>query len=546
MYSPRIGKLMQELRDCDDFKKFTTVINENIYGVAEDLNIGKIDLEFNVPKSLYSNEMYIKDYNLYSNEYNDTAVCVDCDIEYNGYMKVYLYPKKDYIWKEDDACCIFVIGNFILTALNKLRYKDLVGDALLRDGLTNCYNISGIMRLLSGKNLETYNCMFLNIKNFKFVNKSLGYGDANRVLNMFCRNIENKIMCDEFFARTGGDNFVLFIKKENTQKMIDFLGAVDIKGNYWGYEREFNLSCKLGIYVIEKGDVISDAIEKASIALSIAKNVRKNDVIFFDKGIEERLSFEKDIINSFASAINNREFMVYYQPKVDATNNEIKGAEALVRWKRNGKLIPPGLFIPVLEKENYVCDLDYYVLDETCNNIKNWIKNGIEPVCISVNFSKRHLNNKNMAERILNIINKYNIPHKFIEIEITESIDFMNTEEINGFINTLKSSGVHVSLDDFGTGYSSLGALMDMNFDVIKLDKSFIDNINKEISHNNIIINMINLIKLFNATIVAEGVEDKTQVEFLVKNGCNMIQGYVFDKPLEHNDFKEKLKNRFY
>jgi EAL domain-containing protein (putative c-di-GMP-specific phosphodiesterase class I) len=216
-----------------------------------------------------------------------------------------------------------------------------------------------------------------------------------------------------------------------------------------------------------------------------------------------------------------------------------------VRWNRNGEIIPPGEFLPILEKETSICKLDFYVFRKVCEDIRSWLNAGIEPVRVSSNFSRHHLSNPHLTEDILNIMKEFRIDSKFIEIELTETSNFEDKVAMQKFVNGLRQHGISVSIDDFGTGYSTFAAIKDLNVNVIKLDKSLLDHIGDETHHDEVVIkNMVNMINELNLEVVAEGVENTKQLDFLQNAKCSIIQGFIFDKPLTREDFEKRLSNK--
>lgn len=258
---------------------------------------------------------------------------------------------------------------------------------------------------------------------------------------------------------------------------------------------------------------------------------------------------KQEVIREFDKALADHEFTVYYQPKVEVNSNKIIGAEALVRWFRQGRLVPPGDFVPTLEKEGKICGLDYYVLEEVCIMLKKWQDSGRPLVCISSNFSRKHLDDPDFAKKVLAIVDKYGIEHKYIEIELTESEEFSDYGVMSGFVDEFRRNGFKTSIDDFGTGYSTLKMLQRTSLDIVKIDRSFIplssDYPEKEKSMN-ILKDMVNLTRNLGMKVIAEGVEDKTQLEYIREMNCDFVQGYVFDKPLPESEFEKRADAQYY
>jgi EAL domain-containing protein (putative c-di-GMP-specific phosphodiesterase class I) len=273
-----------------------------------------------------------------------------------------------------------------------------------------------------------------------------------------------------------------------------------------------------------------------------ARVIKNRDVVFLTKEMQIQSIHQREISSEFHNALRNRELVVFYQPKIDLTDKHINGAEALARWVRHKTIVPPMDFIPVLEREGSICELDFYVFETACNDIHEWIKAGIEPVRISSNFSKLHLRNEDFADRILGILHKYELDGKYIEVELTEVSDFDDTVAMKKFIDIMRQNDIGVAIDDFGTGYSTLNVLKDYNISVVKIDKSLLNNIGKANSHDEVILrNVVKMARELSKDVIAEGVESQEQADYLKGINCRSAQGFLFDKPLVRDDFQKRL-----
>lgn len=267
-------------------------------------------------------------------------------------------------------------------------------------------------------------------------------------------------------------------------------------------------------------------------------------MLWFEPEMLNRTIKANTISTMFPDAIRNEEFVVYYQPKVSLSDNKLCGCEALTRWVKDGNIVSPADFIPVLEREGTICKLDFYVLDKACADIKRWLETGLNPVRVSTNFSKLHLHNKDFAEEIISIINKHGVDPAYVEVELTESSGYEDYEALAEFVRKMKSYGVSTSIDDFGTGYSSLNLLKDLDVDIIKLDKSFLDNLGDEKKTDEVVIrHIVNMVNELDMQVVAEGVETNAQADLLQGFSCSMAQGYLFDKPLPCAEFEKRMKS---
>ncbi len=244
-------------------------------------------------------------------------------------------------------------------------------------------------------------------------------------------------------------------------------------------------------------------------------------------------------------ALERNEFEVYMQPKVDLKTGEISGAEALVRWNHPELgLLNPIRFIPIFEKNGFITKLDKFVFDQVCLYLRSWLNLGYHVVPVSVNVSRIHFLNANFVHDYNKIKENYNIPDNLIEIEITESVVFSNEKEDEIFtvMRKFRNDGFDISMDDFGSGYSCLGLLKDMPIDTLKLDKIFLEHI-EDYSSQIIVNNIVNMAKNLNLNVISEGVETDMQVDFLRDIGCDMAQGFIFEKPIPISEFNALICN---
>ena len=280
------------------------------------------------------------------------------------------------------------------------------------------------------------------------------------------------------------------------------------------------------------------------MAMNIAKHVKKTPFAYASKELKEMILRRNEMIAGFPDAIQNRELQAFYQPKVSINDYVIVGAEALVRWKKDSGFVSPGEFIPAFEQNGMVCELDFYILEQVCMDISRWLKEGIEPVRISVNFSRKHLTNHNLAEDIMQVLRKYNVDSKYIEIELTETVDEEEAGLLIDFMNKMRKNNILMTIDDFGTGYSSLNMLRSFPVDVLKIDKSLVSSM--EESAQIILSNVVRMASELKMDVVAEGVETWEQVEYLKTVKCSVVQGFLFDRPMPKEQFEEKLKQKKY
>ena len=528
-------------------------IRNNIPPIAKELEIGRLEFINEFPASMYDREGMHFSTVLY--EGDDGVGKDECVTNYvtgeNGHITIKVYSLKGQKFSLEQKDDIRFLSNSLYMICGRARLYNMMRRVYITDSLTGASNINGFMmmgnRCDAMGNLSGYVGGFMNVKGLKLINKDIGFSQGDYILREMVSKIYDFMDKDEIIARLGGDNFVFLVRKNKIEAFLSMITPMvfDIKVD--GEIKKVNIYFRIGLYDIEDGAHMGDVMNNTGTALNIARKEGADDVIWFSSDMLEREISLKKTIYMFDFALANNQFVVYYQPKVSFKDNQLCGAEALVRWIRDGRVIPPMEFIQALEQDGRICELDFYVMDSVCRSIREWMDAGIEPVKISVNFSKYHLKNDDFATRIISIINRYNIDPKYIEIELTESACYESEDRFRFFIDSMETNGVYVSIDDFGTGYSSLSLLKNMKVDVIKLDQSFIKSIdtgNKEASDNDMLVikNIVNLINELDMDIIAEGVETVEEANFLRTVKCNMAQGYLFNKPMPKEEFEKILK----
>jgi len=284
---------------------------------------------------------------------------------------------------------------------------------------------------------------------------------------------------------------------------------------------------------------------------SLAKKNIKGNVIhliaYYDEALRQKGIDDKDIENEMSSALLEHQFEMYLQPKVSICSSDVVGAEALVRWNHPKRgVISPDRFIPLFEQNGFIVKLDYYIWEEAFATIHRWLKEGYTPVPISVNVSRVHIYNMDILTVLVNLSKKYKVPTHYIELELTETTYFNNFDKLSKLVLDLKKEGFTLSIDDFGSGYTSLNMLKDIPIDVIKIDKGFMNEIVGTERGKTVIRYTIAMAKQLNIDVIAEGVEDFSQVEFLYEAGCEIAQGYFYSKPLPIYKFESYTYGNYY
>lgn len=478
-----------------------------------------------------------------------------------AYVKSMVTGEKGHVWfevyriegtpdfTEEEITDINAVLDVLTFHAARWRMINRIKDMQFIDGLTGLVNAGGFLTyvdsLIEKKELAKYNAYYFNLSRFSLVNRRFGSSETDKIIVRYTEAIQDFLVPGELLGRLGGDNFTALVLKERTEEFLQILSGVITYGILGDKEMSVKISAVAGVVelddtIFECGGILNDA----AMAMNVAKHVSKRPFLFATQQMREKGFKNKQIASSFMEALYNNEFKVFYQPKVSGQDYRIVGGEALSRWYRDGVMMPPMDFISVIEQNGTVCLLDFYVLEQVCKDITQWLKAGLNVGRISVNFSRKHLSNPHLVEDIMDVLRKYDMAGRYIEIELTETVDEVESNLLIEFIKRMKYHKVRISIDDFGTGYSSLNMLRSFAVDVLKVDKSFLDNLDER---NKIVLsNIIRMAQELNMEVVAEGVETKEQALYLGSIGCHTLQGFLFDKPLPKEEFEVKLQNEVY
>lgn len=400
---------------------------------------------------------------------------------------------------------------------------------------------------LEASHNKNYVLVYTNLKKFKVMNDQFGRRVCNEVLMSFYNNIDSGLKDGECIGRISGDNFCILLR---------YHGEKDLLGRFeqWFADAEARILEKkpvwslpiteFGVYIIDGEDIsFPQMIDRAKLALKESVHYINSKLCYaiYDDEVRKQILREKQLEDMMDTALRNKEFQVYLQPKYHLPEERIKGAEALTRWVSASEgMIFPDEFIPLFEKNGFVIQLDLYVFKEVCRKLREWLDAGYEPVKVSVNCSRAHLKNKDFLREYRVIMERFQIPDGLLEIELTESLVMGDTKRLIQVIEEIRSMGLGCSMDDFGSGYSSLNLIQSIPVDTIKLDKIFFKNhLNDSERMESVVDCIVKMAKALSIDTVAEGVEYKDQVEMLKRIGCDYIQGYIFAKPMPIPSFEE-------
>lgn len=388
------------------------------------------------------------------------------------------------------------------------------------------------------------NLVFIKYRNFVLCH-SVEEGDLElrKVYNLI-RSYIGK--CD-LIGHDNASSFALLLQYKDENELRMFIQGLISQLEKVNDHHKFNFQA--GVELIpasprrRRGVDVEAIYNNACAARMSLEGTGDSGIAFFDKKLLEDHRWVDKVHEHQQQAIDNEEFTVYYQPKYNPVSNELVGVEALIRWQSPDiGFVAPGRFIPIFEENGFITEVDHYMIRHVARDQKAWLDQGYECVTCSVNVSRAHFIEEDLAEQIRDMVAEEGCPPEYLEIELTESAFFDNKTVLLNTIGRLKQYGFSVSMDDFGSGYSSLNSLKDLPLDVLKLDAGFFSGLNEDGNRGEIVVSeAIKLAKNLNMKTVAEGIEEQEQVEFLAKEGCDMIQGYFYAKPMPAEDYVTRM-----
>lgn len=424
--------------------------------------------------------------------------------------------------------------------IEKLAYTDtLTGLSNRLAFMSHAYNV-----FHSSGSFCKHAILFLDLDNFKNVNDTLGHDYGDLLLKQVALKLNDFMSKDDFLARTGGDEFlVLRNEADSTAELEEFaLQLISIAEQPFDLNGEMaHISMSVGIAVFpENGLTANELVKNADIAMYSAKNSGKNAFCFFDSSMEDEINYKNEIEEVLQTAIENNEVYLMYQPQCDMQTGRITGCEALMRLQNSylGQ-IPPSKFIPIAEECGIIHELGSWALNTACAFNKKLLDAGLGPLTMSVNASIEQLNDTHFIDIVKNALETTGLEAQYLEIEVTESMLMQNFEQNVALIQDLRNMGIRIALDDFGTGYSSFNYLTKIPIDTLKMDKSFVDNIGTDSKDCYVAETIIQLAHKLHISVVAEGVETTKQQQILKDNSCDILQGYLFSKPLMDTNYQE-------
>ncbi|MCR5282571.1 MAG: GGDEF domain-containing phosphodiesterase [Lachnospiraceae bacterium] len=390
-----------------------------------------------------------------------------------------------------------------------------------------------------------YTAVRYNLKSFSVVNQDIGRANGDVAMQRYFDLVKSIIDEDGIVCRMGGDNFIGVFKDELTRSIVEVMRGIPIVYDK-EQRRRVTISASIGLYNIPADfgqRDLREVLDCISAAETVAKSAEAGSVIFYDQMLRKQKEDMMRIRHRFPAALGNGEFEVYYQPKVNVVTGQIVGAEALCRWIRDGRIISPMQFIPVLELSTEICDLDFFVLDRVCKDLAKWIREYGHAVPCSVNLSRKHLIDADLLEHVLEIIDRNGVPHELLEMELTETTTDVKFMDLRRVSQGMRDEGIRTAVDDFGMGYSSLNLIREISWDVLKIDRGFVplDEEGTDSITYKMFRHVVSMAKDIDLDCIIEGVETPYQIKLLRENNCEIAQGFYFDKPLPREEFEKRL-----
>ena len=390
------------------------------------------------------------------------------------------------------------------------------------------------------KGQQNYAMLHLEMRKYRSFCTCFGVNKGQELIEKFYNALKKEVQHKEVMAHQENAAFALLLaytEKADLEARIQKITS-NLNSVLPGMKMYFGT----GVYMVQSGERdVEQLYNNAMIACEMSEEESENSIAYFDVEMNNQKLWERKVEDDMDRALENREFQVYLQPKISTSEEVLGGAEALVRWIHPTEgFIPPNRFIPIFEKNGFILKLDDYMLEEIARVQSEWLAEGRTLVPISVNVSRAHFTREDLAEHICAIVDKYQVPHSVIELELTESAFFDDKKVLLNTVQKLRTAGFQVSMDDFGAGYSSLNSLKELQIDVLKIDADFFRGADAEERGLLIVSEVIDLAKKLNMKIVAEGIESKEQVEFLTEQECDLIQGYFYAKPMPVSEFAQK------
>ncbi|MCP3673063.1 MAG: EAL domain-containing protein [Gammaproteobacteria bacterium] len=427
------------------------------------------------------------------------------------------------------------------------KYDSLTGLAnreLFLNSLTKSIN-------KAKRNSSQLAVLFIDIDHFKIINDSLGHSTGDELLKSIASRLQNSMRAEDMVARLGGDEFAILLDDIDNIDSIAKIAAkiiASLKPYHLCNNHELNVSPSIGISTFPECGIDTESlIQAADTAMYEVKRNGRNSFQFFSDSMQLLVSRKLNIENALRYAIIQNEFTIHYQPQIDAKTQRIVATEALIRWNnKNLGNVTPDEFIPIAEDSGHIKKLGAWVFVQACNTSIQWTEQqfNAQPLTISINVSIVQLKSDGFIDELKELLSQVSLPPKHIVLEITESIMTDDPDAMVTLLSNIQALGISIAIDDFGTGYSSLSYLRRLPIDILKIDQSFVADIGINKNGEAIVKTIITLAHNLGLEVIAEGVENQTQTDFLVNYECDTLQGYYFSRPIAADEITELLKSK--
>ncbi len=509
--------------DFLSLNKILQVFEEERMSIGETEEFGQLKIWFEVPSSI-GNIYVLTNLKLYAYDLIALVVCSGLVIAIIAIFVLYYLISLLHLLHTTHKTTKVIYTDMVTGGANQLFFEKK-GNSLIKRAT---------------RRGRKYAVVHLKMRKYRSYCTCFGVREGEALIERCYTLLKRQINKKELMAHRENAQFALLLAYDNREALVDRIEKIEKVLN--SVSPNIKLYFGVGIYLVQEGDKdIEQLYNNALLACDMLGDEAENKIAFFDVEMNNQRIWERKVEDDMSRALANKEFQVYLQPKISTAEEVLAGAEALVRWihPKEG-FISPNKFIPIFEKNGYITKLDDYMLEEVASLQAQWIAQKRKIVPISVNISRAHFTRSDLAAHISSIVDKYQVPHNVIELELTESAFFDDKKLLLNTIKQLRESGFSVSMDDFGAGYSSLNSLKEMQIDVLKIDADFFRGADEEERGMLIVSEVIDLAKKLDMKIVAEGIESREQVDFLTEQECDLIQGYFFAKPMPIAEFVEK------
>lgn len=567
-YSKELSKKELSLKSIVENMRAGVIVTDsegNITFMNEPLvrNWKAINLNYPIPK-----EEWMKKIKLY---YTDRTLMSKTDIPLAKALSGELVTNLEFMIKEDGMPPRYLLANgrglfdetgditgsviVINDITDRKQAESTIKHMACHDWLTGLPNREQFHKNLvqeinfAKQNSQNCSVLLLDLDGFKLVNDTLGHEMGDNLLSQVANRLISNVHPNDLVARQGGDEFIIFLNEADVIKTTKIVETILKSFTYpfilAGKEIVITASIGISIYPTD-GQNAETLIKNADTAMYQSKKNGKNNYLFYKPDLYETHINQLSMVNSLRKAMKNQELELVYQPKINIFSNQIVGVEALLRWNnREFGMVSPADFIPLAEEIGLIIEIGEWVLRTAARQNKKWQDLGYSPITVSVNLSARQFLQKDLVHKVEQVLKETGLHPSYLKLEITESIAMHNLEEAISKLEQLKSLGIGLSLDDFGTGFSSLNYLKKFPIDELKIDQSFIRNVDIDLQDAAIVKAIFSIAKSLNLIVVAEGVETKKHVEFLVQQQCDEAQGYYFSRPVPSSEIENVLKNGF-